>query len=229
AAFTITGDTCTGISLTAGGTCTITVQFAPSSAAAGTATLTAASVNPAVTATDVLTGTGVVHRRFLYWTDQFGTDQGTIKSIPLTGTGPPATLVTGQLSPAGVAVDASHIYWANSASGIVYERKLTGGLIIPFNQSNPFTDPAGVAVDSTDVYWANSSDGTIMEARLDILGPATTLISGQASPWGVAVDSGHIYWTSSGDGTIKEAPLAGGPVTTLVTGQISPVGVAVSP
>ena len=273
AAFTITGDTCTGISLTAGGTCTITVQFAPSSAAAGTATLAAASVNPAVTATDVLTGTGVVHRRFLYWTDQFGTDQGTIKSIPLTGTGPPATLVTGQLSPAGVAVDASHIYWAtaaapgaqaliqkapltgspptvliddpelespagvavdasniywaDSATGIVYERKLTGGLIIPFNQSNPFADPAGVAVDSTHVYWANSSDGTIMEARLDTLGPATTLISGQASPWGVAVDSGHIYWTSSGDGTIKEAPLAGGPVTTLVTGQDNPEGLAV--
>jgi hypothetical protein len=82
AAFTITGDTCTGISLAAGGTCTVTVRFAPSSMAAGTATLTAASVNPAVTATDVLTGTGVVHRRFLYWTEQFGTDQGTINDHP---------------------------------------------------------------------------------------------------------------------------------------------------
>ena len=82
-----------------------------------------------------------------------------------------------------MAVDASHIYWADSASGIVYERKLTGGLIIPFNLSNPFTAPAGVAVDSTHVYWANSSDGTIDEARLNTFGPAT-LISGQASPWG---------------------------------------------
>lgn len=103
AAFTVTGDTCTGISLAAGGTCTVTVRFAPSSTATGTATLTAASVNPAVTATDVLTGTGVAHPRFLYWTDQFGTDQGTIKEAPLTG-GPVTTLVTGQISPVGVAV-----------------------------------------------------------------------------------------------------------------------------
>jgi hypothetical protein len=108
AAFTITGDTCTGASLAAGGTCTVTVRFAPASMATGAATLTAASVNPAVTATDDLTATGVAHPRFLYWTDQFGTDQGTIKEIPLTGTGTPTTLVTGQLSPAGIAVDASH-------------------------------------------------------------------------------------------------------------------------
>ena len=120
------------------------------------------------------------------------------------------------------------VHRAGASIPVVYERKLTGGLIIPFNLSNPFTAPAGVAVDSTHVYWANSSDGTIDEARLNTFGPAT-LISGQASPWGVAVDSGHIYWANSGDGTIKEAPLTGGPVTRLVTGQIAPVGVAVSP
>ena len=76
AAFTVTGDTCTGISLAVGGTCTVTVRFAPASTATGTATLTAASVNPAVTATDVLTGTGVAHPRFLYWTNQSGTYSG---------------------------------------------------------------------------------------------------------------------------------------------------------
>ena len=96
AAFTVTGDTCTGISLAVGATCTVMVRFAPASTATGTATLTAASANPAVTATDVLTGTGVAHPRFLYWTDQIGTDSGTINEIPLTGTGTPTTLVTGQ-------------------------------------------------------------------------------------------------------------------------------------
>jgi hypothetical protein len=45
AAFTVTGDTCTGISLAAGGTCTVTVRFAPASMATDTATLTAASAN----------------------------------------------------------------------------------------------------------------------------------------------------------------------------------------
>ena len=37
AAFTVTGDTCTGISLAVGGTCTVTVRFAPASTATGTA------------------------------------------------------------------------------------------------------------------------------------------------------------------------------------------------
>jgi hypothetical protein len=58
AAFTVTGDTCTGISLVAG-TCTVAVRFAPASIATDTATLTAVSANPAVTATAALTGTGV--------------------------------------------------------------------------------------------------------------------------------------------------------------------------
>jgi hypothetical protein len=88
AAFTVTGDTCTGISLAAGGTCTVTVRFAPASMATDTATLTAASANPAVTATDTLTGTGV-RPRFLYWTDQIGSGSGTISVIPLTGVGTP--------------------------------------------------------------------------------------------------------------------------------------------
>ena len=267
AAFTITSDTCTGISLAAGGTCTVTVRFAPASTATGTATLTAASVNPAVTATDVLTGTGVAHPRFLYWTDS---GDGTIKEIPLAGPGPrppwspgspprpgwrstpatstglpaprrgfqatikeapltgsqlPTTLIgTGLVSPAGVAVDATHIYWTDSGDRMVHERKLTGGLTIPlFGQAG---DPAGVAVDSTHVYWADSGLDTINEARLNSIGSATILGSGD-SPWGVAVDNGHIYWTDSNDGTIKEAPLTGGPATTLVTGQDTPEGLAV--
>ena len=40
AAFTVTGDTCAGISLAAGGTCTVTARFAPASIATDTATLT---------------------------------------------------------------------------------------------------------------------------------------------------------------------------------------------
>ena len=198
AAFTVTGDTCTGISLVAGGTCTVAVRFAPASIATDTATLTAVSANPAVTATAALTGTGV-RPRFLYWTDQIGTASGTVSVIPLTGIGTPTTLVTGQASPAGVAVDASHIYWADSGSGTVSERSLTGGITIALYVST-FAAPSGVAVDSGHVYWANSGNGTINETPLTG-GPVTTLFSGQAQPWGVAVDSGHVYWTHSGDGT----------------------------
>src|SRR6185312_3874586 len=85
--------------------------------------------NPAVTATAALTGTGV-RPRFLYWTDQIGTASGTVSVIPLTGGRPTALVRTGLDTPSGVAVDASHIYWADSGSGTVSERSLTGGITI---------------------------------------------------------------------------------------------------
>ena len=234
AAFTVTGDTCTGTSLAPGVTCMVTVRFAPASMATGTTTLTAASVNPAVTATDVLTGTGVMHRRFLYWTEPFGTDQGMIKAIPLTGTGPPTTLVTGQISPAGIAVDASYIYWATSAApgaqALIQKAPLTGSPPTNVIDDPELESPAGVAVDATHIYWADSASGIVYERGLTggLIVPFN-LSNPFTDPAGVAVDSTHVYWADSGDGTIKEAPLTGGPVTTLVTGEISPVGVAVSP
>jgi hypothetical protein len=231
AAFTVTGDTCTGISLAAGGTCTVTVRFAPASIATDTATLTAASANPAVTATDALTGTGV-RPRFLYWTDQMGGESGTINAIPLTGAGAPTTLVTGQPSPAGVAVDASHIYWATAATRVttaaIEEAPLTGGHPTALVHTG-LESPAGVAVDASHIYWADFGSGTVSERPLTG-GITITLYSSRlAAPTGVAVDSGHVYWANSGNGTINETPLTGGPVTTLVREQLSPVGVAVSP
>jgi hypothetical protein len=229
AAFTVTGDTCTGISLAAGGTCTVTVRFAPASIATDTATLTAASSNPAVTATDALTGTGV-RPRFLYWTDQMGGESGTINAIPLTGAGAPTTLVTGQPSPAGVAVDASHIYWATAATRVttaaIEEAPLTGGHPTALVHTG-LESPAGVAVDASHIYWADFGSGTVSERPLTG-GITITLYSSRlAAPTGVAVDSGHVYWANSGNGTINETPLTGGPVTTLFSGQAQPWGVAV--
>ena len=227
AAFTITGDTCTGTSLAAGGTCTVAVRFAPASSAPDTATLTAASVNPAVTATDVLTGTGVAHPRFLYWTDS---GDGTIKEIPLTDTGTPTTLVTGQPSPAGVAVDASHIYWATGATpglqATIKEAPLTGSPLPTILIGTGLVSPAGVAVDATHIYWADSGDGTVDERKLT--GGLTIPLFGQAgNPAGVAVDSTHVYWADSGLDTISEARLNSIGSATILGGGDSPWGVAV--
>ena len=229
AAFTVTGDTCTGISLVAGGTCTVAVRFAPASIATDTARLTGVSANPAVTATAALTGTGV-RPRFLYWTDQIGTASGTVSVIPLTGIGTPTTLVTGQASPAGVAVDASHIYWGTVATRVapamIAEAPLTGGRPTALVRTGLDT-PSGVAVDASHIYWADSGSGTVSGRSLTGGITIALYVSTFAAPSGVAVDSGHVYWANSGNGTINETPLTGGPVTTLFSGQAQPCGVAV--
>jgi len=138
---------------------------------------------------------------------QVAAGQAASQTFTLANTGGhPTALVRTELeSPTGVAVDASHIYWADSGSGTISKTLLTGGLITPLARPGQFALPAGVAVDSGHVYWANSGVGSINEVPL-AGGTVTTLFNGQAQPWGVAVDSGHIYWTDSGDGTIKEAP-----------------------
>ncbi len=231
AAFTITGGTCHN--LAPGKTCTVTVRFTPAHTGIVTATLTAASKKRHVTATDALTGTGGLGAApgHLYWTDQIGTESGTIKVIPLTGAGTPATLVTEQASPAGVAVDAGHIYWGTVATQVVpamlEEAPLTGGHPTALVHTG-LTSPTGVAVDASHIYWSDSGSGTISKMLLTggLITPLAS--SGKfALPAGVAVDSSHIYWANSGVGTINEAPLTGGRPTTLFSGQASPWGVAV--
>src|SRR5690349_18995035 len=121
AAFTITADTCTGTSLGPATSCTVTVQFAPSSAGTVTATLTAANNKKTVLATDALTGTGVAPAH-LYWTDP---DTNTVWEANPDGSNP-QQLESGQNGPWGVAVSSSHLYRADSSAGTIMEANLDG-------------------------------------------------------------------------------------------------------
>jgi hypothetical protein len=144
AEFTITADTCTATSLGGGKSCTVTVQFAPSSPGAVAATLTATS-NKAATATDSLSGTGEAPGH-IYWTDVGG---GTVNKANLDGSNP-QEIVFGRAFPAAVAVDSSHLYWTELNPGAVIEANLDGSnpQVIESGQS----DPNGVAVDSSHLY-----------------------------------------------------------------------------
>ena len=182
AAFTITGDTCTGTSLGPGMSCAVTVRFAPSSAGAVTATLTAASQKSGVSVTDPLTGTGVLVPH-LYWANFGG---GTIDAASLDGIGT-TTIVTGQNGPYGVAAGVSHIYWSGDSgpsNGTIMSANLdgTGVTTLITGQSSP----DGVAVDASHIYWSDPLNGTIMRANLDGSDP-TTLVTGQDVPTGIGL------------------------------------------
>jgi hypothetical protein len=133
-------------------------------------------------------------------------------------------------NPSGVAVDSSHVYWANEGSGTIVWDTPDGNV---HNQHTIVTGqnrPVGVAVDSSHLYWANAGDpgqsnGTIMEANLDGSDPHP-LFQDQNDPSDVAVANGVLYWSSFDGGTILEANVDGGHVLTVANGQDNPNGVA---
>ena len=77
-----------------------------------------------------------------------------------------------------MAVDSSHLYWADLGFGTIGRANLDG---TGANQSfiTGASAPEGVAVDAGHLYWANFSMGTIGRANL-----------GASQPFGVAVDAG---------------------------------------
>ena len=233
AAFSITRDTCRAVRLRPGRACTIIVRFAPSQADRITATLTAASKGGprhAATASDVLTGGQALGATpgQIYWVS---TDE--IWAANLDGSGPHA-IVTGQIGAEGIAVNSSHLYWADAVDGTIWEANLDGSS--PHTILTSQRGQVGLAVTSSHIYWANDGGGadragTIWVANLDGSSPHT-IVTGQTLPSGVAADASHVYWAdegneTAGNGTISEAGPDGSSPHAIVTGQTTPSGVAV--
>jgi len=197
-----------------------------------TATLTAASTDPVAIATDALTGEVAPA---IYWANagDHTPGAGAIWTANLDGTSPHA-IATGQDDPAGVAVDASHLYWSNfSTDEEIWEANLDGsnphaivtGALAPELQG-------GVAVNADHIYWGDLNQGAVAEANLDGSNPHT-IITDENGPDGVAV-AGQLYWTSGGfggasTGTVSEANLDGSSRHIIVTGQAFPQMMAVTP
>lgn len=164
----------------------------------------------------------------VYWTD---TQAGRIGRANLDGTGVNQSFVTGASRPDQVAVDGTHVYWANSANGAntIGRANLDGSGV---NQSfiSGAGGPTGVAVNPSYVYWVNFQTNTIGRANLDGSGVNQSLISGANGPTQVALDGAHVYWTNAFGNAVARANLDGGApnqsfVPTAAMSQ--PVGVAV--
>ncbi len=122
----------------------------------------------------------------VYWSDEGLSEQagnGTISEAGPDGASP-HTIATGLSTPIGVAVDASHLYWASSADGTVTQASLDGTSphAIVTGQNNP----AGVASDASHLYWASTGDDTVNQASPDGTSPHA-IVTGQVSPTWMAV------------------------------------------
>ncbi len=123
----------------------------------------------------------------------------------------------------GVAVDGSHVYWANPAAGTIGRANLDGSGI-----DEDFIEPEPVTFQFE------------REVKPGVFEPAEETVPSE--PRYVAVDADHIYWTNTGrsnefgpvdeEGTIGRANI-GGPTPTeikpnFIRGTSNPQGIAVN-
>jgi Stigma-specific protein, Stig1 len=163
----------------------------------------------------------------LYFTNA----DGAVRSVPLAG-GATSTLVTGQASPEGIAVDATNAYFANNGDGTIKSVPVQGGsaTLLAQNQPNPFA----LQVGGANVYWttlaSGAGNGTLEScAKTGCNLTPATLATGLQYSFGLRVDASNVYWsTLNGGGEVHYVPTGGG-VDTAVASQLSyPYDIALS-
>lgn len=113
-------------------------------------------------------------------------------------------------SSCGVAVNDTHIYWADSEWGRIGRATLDGYTELDFDFIGGADEPCGVVVDDSHVYWANRDGNSIGRARLDGEGVDQGFVEGVNGPCGVAVDDEFVYWAGRGPNVAGRALLHGG-------------------
>ncbi len=166
-----------------------------------------------------------VDGEFVYWTNTGCRDAqgrpldggGTIGRVAIAApTNPDPEFITGASNPQGIAVSATHLYWADwgttqETKAISRATRAGGTAELSFFEPKGNVVPIGVAVDATHVYFSvnefNNDDGGIWRLPLNGGEVDKSLFIGKAGVRGVAVDSQHAYWATQGEGAIGRANL----------------------
>ena len=246
--------TCTaGTPYTAGQSCSVTVQFAPSAPGLrqGAVTLFAQGSNlplmtwyltgvgqsPAVTIDPgTQTTLGSINNATTYGSaidgagNVYVADQVNGQVVKIAAGTQTQTVVVSQLSaPTSVALDgAGNLYIAES-SGVVLIPNENGTLNPAGMQPVQIAGlglAQGISVDgNANLYVADSANGNVVEVAAGG-GTPTTIASGLTNPHAVVLDAlGNVYVAS--DNQVTEYPAGGGAPIILGTGFRAPQGVAV--
>jgi sugar lactone lactonase YvrE len=242
-----------GTPYTAGQTCSVTVQFAPTAPGLrqGAVTLFAQGSNlPLMTwyltgvgqssAVTIDPGTqttlGSINNATTYGSaidgagNVYVADQVNGQVVKIAAGTQTQTIVVSQLSaPTSVALDGSGNLYIAESSGVVLIPNENGTLNPPDMQTLQITGlglAQGIFVDgNANLYVADSANGNVIEVAAGG-GTPTTIASGLTNPHAVALDAlGNVYVAS--DNQVTEYPAGGGAPIILGTGFRSPQGVAV--
>lgn len=130
-------------------------------------------------------------------------------------------------SPAGMAVDGTHVFWAlNNGNGKIQSRMQDGSGVttdIEVGQQTPFN----VVLKDGDAWWGTAG-GKVCRHSKDGTGNTTCPVTGEGQLFEIAVDGTHVYWISGGvAGRIRRMALGGGAVEDVVGNLSTPLGLAV--
>jgi virginiamycin B lyase len=146
---------------------------------------------------------------YIFWTDF---QNSTLGRANVDGSAA-GTIVTGLMSPRGVAVDASHVYWTNygvengqlpiGRANLDGTEAVNDFILAP----SPGTGQIGQMVaDSSHLYWGHGP--AIARASSDGMNINTGFAVAPGGNAGLAVDGSHVYWSTNGDFFYDAHPIA---------------------
>jgi sugar lactone lactonase YvrE len=144
---------------------------------------------------------------FVYWSN-IGTKPGeqTIGRANLDGSNAQRGFIAKGFAgaPTGVAVSAEHVYWSDSAGGLIGRANLDGTGVIQRFIVTGAEHTFDLAIGGGKIYWlagntVNSHGvASIGRANLDGSGIEPAFItSPEGGPGSIAVDATHLYWIES--------------------------------
>ncbi len=165
-----------------------------------------------------------VDAEHIYWSELGELDEetgkalegkGTIGRAEIDGESPNPDFITGASNPQGVAVNATHVFWANAfrfnpgfgSKGTIGRAELSASEAKDVDQDfieMPLTleHPEGVAVSGEHIYWTASRSNLpvgfvrMRELDGDPESEEFILIGEKLELAGIAVNASHVYWSS---------------------------------
>ena len=108
-----------------------------------------------------------------------------------------AALVSGLVSPVGIAVSGGNLFVADSVTGTIGEYNATTGAIVDADLISGLNGPSGIAVSGENLFVTNFQTGTIGQYTISGETVNASLISGLNQPTDIVVVSGSVAEASS--------------------------------